>query len=190
LAQQLYEYDPDMVTSVELKIASDATLGNVQKEVKELLGDNFKVQNRYEQQESFFRIMKIEKWISYLILSFILLIAVFNIIGSLSMLIIEKEQDIITLRNMGASAKQIRDVFLYEGWLISVVGAFAGIVIGVALCLVQEYFGIISLGGDSNFIISAYPVELQLPDVALIFVTVVAMGFLAVRYPIRFIKID
>ena len=190
LAQQIYEYEPNIVTAVELKIAPSANINKVQREIKEILGDNFKVQNRYEQQENFFRIMKIEKWISYLILSFILLIAVFNIIGSLSMLIIEKEQDIITLRNMGANTKQIRNVFLYEGWLISVLGSFVGIVIGVLLCLAQQYFGIIRLGGANNFIIDAYPVEVQFTDVALIFVTVVAMGFLAVRYPVKFIKID
>ena len=188
LAQQIYEYEPNIVTAVELKIVPSANINKVQREIKEILGDNFKVQNRYEQQENFFRIMKIEKWISYLILSFILLIAVFNIIGSLSMLIIEKDQDIITLRNMGANTKQIRNVFLYEGWLISVLGSFVGIVIGVLLCLAQQYFGIISLGGANNFIIDAYPVEVQFTDVALIFVTVVAMGFLAVRYTVKFIS--
>ena len=190
LARQIYEYEPNIVTAVELKISPSANINKVQREIKEMLGDNFKVQNRYEQQENFFRIMKIEKWISYLILSFILLIAVFNIIGSLSMLIIEKEQDIITLRNMGANTKQIRNVFLYEGWLISVLGSFVGIMIGVLLCLAQQYFGIISLGGANNFIIDAYPVEVQFTDVALIFVTVVAMGFLAVRYTVKFIKIE
>ena len=190
LAQQIYEYEPNIVTAVELKISPSANINRVQKEIREILGDNFRVQNRYEQQENFFRIMKIEKWISYLILSFILLIAVFNIIGSLSMLIIEKEQDIKILRNMGANTKQIRNVFLYEGWLISVLGSFVGIVIGVLLCLIQQHFGIISLGGANNFIIDAYPVEVQFLDVALIFVTVVAMGFLAVRYPVKFIKID
>ncbi len=188
LAQKIYEYAPNEATAIELKLTSTANVNKVQKEVKKILGDGFNVQNRYEQQEDIYRIQKVEKWISYLILSFILLIAIFNIIGSLSMLIIEKERDITTLRNMGASQQQIRKIFLYEGWLISIMGAFVGVVIGVILCLLQQYFGILQLGG-SNFIIDAYPVQLQFTDIILIFATVVAMGFIAVRYPVRFIKI-
>ena len=189
LAQEIFEYSPETVTAVELKISPNANIDKVQKEIKHILGKKYDIKNRYEQQESFYRIMKVEKWISYLILSFILLIAIFNIVGSLSMLIIEKEADIITLRNMGANSEQIKSIFLYEGWLISVLGAFIGIVIGVILCLIQEYFGIIKLqGGAENFIINAYPVDLQVMDVILIFITVITMGFLAVRYPVKFIK--
>jgi ABC-type lipoprotein release transport system permease subunit len=191
MAQQLFEYGPNMVTAVELKIAPNVNVDKVQKEIKTILGKNYNVKNRYEQQESFYRIMRVEKWISYLILSFILLIAIFNIIGSLSMLIIEKQSDITTLRNMGASNKQIKSIFLYEGWLISVMGAFVGIVIGAALCLAQEFFGFIKLhGGDNNFIINAYPVDLHMTDLLLIFITVITMGFLAVTYPVKFIKVS
>jgi ABC-type lipoprotein release transport system permease subunit len=183
LAREIYEYAPHTVTAVDLKLLENADNSKVQTSVKQMLGNEFLVQNRYEQQEDYFRIMKVEKWISYLILAFILLIAVFNIIGSLSMLIIEKQSDISTLRNMGANNKQIRRIFLYEGWLISLLGAAVGIVIGVVLCLAQEIFGIVTLGnGTSEFVVNAYPVELQAIDLLVVFVTVAILGFLAVWY--------
>jgi len=191
LAQEIYEYAPNTVTSVELKLAENAKTEKVQKSVQQMLGKTFRIQNRYEQQEDYFRIMKVEKWISYFILAFILLIAVFNIIGSLSMLIIEKQADITTLRNMGANNSQIRNIFLCEGWLISLLGAAAGIVVGMALCLAQEYFGFITLGGGTNeFIINAYPVDLQIVDLAVVFVTVAIFGFWAVRYATKQLKLD
>ncbi|GHT31884.1 membrane protein [Bacteroidia bacterium] len=186
LAREIYEYAPRTVTAVDLKLLENADNSKVQTSVKQTLGNEFLVQNRYEQQEDYFRIMKVEKWISYLILAFILLIAVFNIIGSLSMLIIEKQSDISTLRNMGANNKQIRRIFLYEGWLISLLGAAMGIVIGVALCLAQEIFGIVTLGnGTSEFVVNAYPIELQAIDLLVVFVTVALLGFLAVWYAIK-----
>jgi lipoprotein-releasing system permease protein len=145
------------------------------------------VLNRYEQQSDYFRIMKIEKWMTYLILSFILLIAVFNIIGSLSMLIIDKENDIQTLRNLGADNRLIQRIFLLEGWLISVGGALLGVVLGVMLCLGQYYFGWIKLQG-SGFIIDSYPVEVVWPDLAIVLITVSVMGFLAALYPVRYLR--
>ena len=192
-ARSIFEYSPNEATSIELKVAPDVNIKKLQKEIQQTLGKQFTVQNRNEQQESFYRIMRIEKWISYLILSFILLIAIFNIIGSLSMLIIEKQTDIIVLRNLGANKKQIKSIFLFEGWLISVLGSFVGIVIGVFLCLLQEKFGLIGLQtatGNENFIINSYPVDLQFADVFLIFITVITMAFFAVRYPVKFIKIE
>jgi ABC-type lipoprotein release transport system permease subunit len=185
LAREIFEYDSVTATSVELKLVQGAKVRKVQKEIKRILGEEFNVKDRYEQQEIFFRIMKAEKWIAYFILSFILLIAIFNIIGSLSMLILEKQQDITTLRNMGANREQIRRIFLFEGWLISVLGATIGIIIGVGLCLLQQYFNIIGLGGGIDFIIDAYPVKVQFIDVMLIFITVLAMSFLSVLYPIK-----
>ena len=160
---------------------------DAQKEIRKLLGEKYNVKNRYEQQESFFKIMKIEKWIAYLIICFILLIASFNIIGSLSMLIIDKREDIQTLRNLGADNLLIKRIFLFEGWMISVVGALVGIMLGTIFCLLQEYVGIIKLG--SNYVVENYPVVTNVADVALVFVTVLVMGFLAAWYPVRYIKV-
>jgi len=189
LARQLFQYKPHIVTSVELKVSDKKDINSMKKNIINTLGSRFKVLDRFEQQEDFFRIMKVEKWITYLILSFILLIAIFNIIGSLSMLIIDKKDDILTLRNMGADQALIQRIFLYEGWLISMLGALFGLGLGTLFCLLQEHFGFITLPG-SEFIITAYPVNLQPLDLVLIFVTVSVMGFFAAYYPVKQIKID
>ncbi|MCE5332289.1 MAG: FtsX-like permease family protein [Bacteroidales bacterium] len=186
MARDLFEYDSTTVSSIELKLASGVDQLNVEKQIQKLLGNKYQVKNRYEQQESFFKIMKIEKWITYLILCFILLIASFNIIGSLSMLIIDKKADIQTLRSLGADNRLIQRIFLYEGWLISVVGAFSGLILGTLICLVQEHFGIVKLG--SGYVVDAYPVVTNFSDSLLVFVTVLLMGFLAAWYPVRYIN--
>ena len=152
------------------------------------LGERFRVLDRYEQQADTFRIMKIEKFISYLFLTFILMIACFNVIGSLSMLIIDKRDDVVTLRNLGANDRQIVRIFLFEGRLISFIGAVSGIVLGVLLCWLQQTFGLISLGASGSFIVDAYPVSVHWEDVALIFFTVLAVGFLSVWYPVRYLS--
>ncbi len=190
LARELFQYDSTFVTSVELKISDKVDFNKVKQEIQTSLGSNFKVLDRYEQQEDYFKIMKIEKWITYLILSFILLIAVFNVIGSLSMLIIDKKDDIQTLRNMGADEQLIRRIFLFEGWLISALGALVGIILGSLICILQEQFGFISLPGGVNAIVTAYPVHLEMLDVLLVFVTVLIMGFFAAWYPASKIKIE
>lgn len=186
LARKLFEYDGNTVSAVELKLADGANSDNVQKQIQTIVGNRFQVKNRYQQQESFFKIMKIEKWITYLILCFILLIASFNIIGSLSMLIIDKKADIMTLRNLGADNQTIKRIFLFEGWMISAVGAIVGIALGAGLCLLQETFGFLKLG--SGYVVEAYPVVTNLMDMLLVFVTVLIMGFLAAYYPVRYIK--
>jgi len=186
LARDLFEYQKTTVSAVELKLAKGSDQVNVQKQIKTLLGDKFQVKNRYEQQESFFKIMKIEKWITYLILCFILLIASFNIIGSLSMLIIDKKADIQTLRNLGADNQLIKRIFLFEGWLISGVGALVGIGLGALLCLLQQYFGLLRLG--TGYVVDAYPVVTNAMDLLLVFGTVLIMGFLAAYYPVRYIR--
>lgn len=186
LARELFEYEKTKVTSIELKLANGVDHEKVQKQIQTLLGDRYQVKNRYEQQESFFKIMKIEKWFTYLILCFILLIASFNIIGSLSMLIIDKKEDIETLRNLGANNQLIRRIFLFEGWLISGVGAISGIGLGALLCLLQQYFGILKLG--TGYVVDAYPVQTNVTDLLLVLVTVLVMGFLAAYYPVRYIR--
>lgn len=186
LARELFEYNSATVSSLELKIAADADFRKTQQQIQTLLGNKYNVKDRYQQQESFFSIMKIEKWITFLILSFILLIASFNIIGSLSMLIIDKKNDIETLRNIGANNRLIKQIFLFEGWMISATGAIIGIIIGVGITLAQQHFGLLKLG--SGYVVDAYPVVLQFTDAVLVFVTVVVMGWLAAWYPVRYIS--
>jgi len=186
LARELFDYEKTKVSSIELKLANSVDHEVIQKQIQLMLGKEYKVKNRYEQQESFFKIMKIEKWFTYLILCFILLIASFNIIGSLSMLIIDKKGDIETLRNLGANNQLIKRIFLFEGWMISLVGAVSGIALGTFLCLLQQYFGILKLG--SGYVVNAYPVQTNVMDLLLVFGTVLVMGFLAAYYPVRYIR--
>lgn len=186
LARELFEYDSTMVSFVELKITPTVNQKKVQKTIADILGQKYRVKNRYEQQESFFKIMQIEKWITFLILSFILLIAVFNIIGSLSMLIIEKKADISTLRSLGADDSLIKRIFLLEGWFISFVGAVIGIFLGTIISLAQQHFGFLKLG--KGYIVDAYPVVTSFTDVMLVFITVLIMGMFAALYPVKYIN--
>ncbi|MBP3553546.1 MAG: FtsX-like permease family protein [Bacteroidaceae bacterium] len=186
-ARRLFDYDTE-ITSLELKLKEGTNTGTVQRKIQQLLGADFRVQNRYEQQADVFRIMEIEKLISYLFLSFILLVACFNIIGSLSMLIIDKKEDAKTLRNLGADNRLIVRIFFTEGCLISLIGALIGIVGGIGLCLLQEHYGLIALGAQGGFVVDAYPVSVQVGDVVLIFVTVLAIGCLSVWYPVKYLS--
>jgi lipoprotein-releasing system permease protein len=147
------------------------------------------VLDRFEQQADTFKIMQIEKIIAYLFLTFILVVACFNIIGSLSMLIIDKKDDVVTLRNLGATDKQISRVFLFEGRLISLIGAVIGILLGLLLCWLQQRYGLVSMGSSSGtFVVNAYPVSVHYSDVLVVFLTVVAVGWLAVWYPVRYLS--
>ncbi len=177
------------VSAVELRLKPDASLSSVKSKIASMLGDEFLVQDRYEQQADVFRIMEIEKLISYLFLTFILMIACFNVIGSLSMLILDKKEDVVTLRNLGADDRLIRRIFLFEGRLISLFGALIGIVLGLGLCFIQQKFGLITLGGGGGqFIVDAYPVSVHFWDVVLVFVTVLSVGFFSVWYPVRYLS--
>ena len=159
----------------------------MKKKLSATLGDGFKVLDRYEQQADTFKIMEVEKLISYVFLTFILLIASFNIIGSLSMLIIDKRDDIKTLHNLGATNRDITRIFMIEGWLISLSGALTGIALGVGLCLLQQQYGLLKFGNSAgSYIVEDYPVRLMAGDVALIFVTVLIICALSVWYPIRY----
>jgi lipoprotein-releasing system permease protein len=176
-----------MLSSLELRLKPGSRFNAVKDEIRELCGSKFVVKDRFEQQDDTFKIMKIEKLIAYIFLTFILMVACFNIIGSLSMLIIDKKDDVVTLRNLGASDKQIVRIFLFEGRIISAIGAVIGIVIGLLLCWAQQQFGLVALGSSSgSFIINAYPVSVHPEDIILIFVTVLIVGFLAVWYPVRY----
>lgn len=177
------------VSAVELKLKPGVDIDRAKAEIRQLLGPHFKVNDRYEQQEDVFRIMEVEKLIAYLFLTFILLIACFNIVGSLSMLMIEKKDDVATLRTLGATDGQITRIFLFEGRLIATFGAVLGILAGLGLCLLQQQFGFISLGDSSgSFVVEAYPVSVYAVDIAVVFVTVLLVGYAAVWYPVRYLS--
>jgi lipoprotein-releasing system permease protein len=186
-ARRLLNYTTE-VSAIELKLIPTAGIPSVKAKIASIVGDDYLVSTRYEQQADMFHIMEIEKLISYLFLTFILMIACFNVIGSLSMLILDKKEDVITLHNLGADNRLISRIFLFEGWMISFFGALAGIVLGIALCFIQQKFGIITMGTNGGFVISTYPVSVQASDVGLIFITVLAIGFLSVWYPVRYLS--
>ncbi|MBM6662173.1 FtsX-like permease family protein [Marseilla massiliensis] len=176
-----------MVSALELRLKPGTDFDAAKEKIRQMAGGKYTVKDRFEQQEDTFRIMKIEKLIAYIFLTFILAVACFNIIGSLSMLIIDKKADVATLRNLGASDKQIVRIFLFEGRMISAIGAVLGIAVGLLLCWLQQTYGLVGLGRSSgSFIIDAYPVSVHPEDVALIFVTVLAVGFIAVWYPVHY----
>ena len=177
---------PGMISSLELKLKHGADIDKVKRKLTKELGNKYIVMDRYEQQEDTFKIMKIEKLISYIFLTFILMIACFNIIGSISMLIIDKKNDAMTLRNLGATEHQIANIFMIEGRMISLVGAIIGIVLGLSLCLIQQHFGIIKFGQSAgSYIIDSYPVSVHVTDIIIVFVTVLIVGLISVWYPVR-----
>ena len=187
-AQKLFDRE-GMVSSVELKLKEGLKTDKVKEQLKAQLGERFKVEDRYEQQNDVFRVMRIEKLISYLFLSFILLVACFNIIGSLSMLMIDKRQDIQTLRSLGANDSQICTIFRLEGHIISLAGALLGLVLGGVLCWIQQEYGIVRMGdSEGSFIIDTYPVSVYWTDILLVLVTVLAVGWLAIWYPVRYLS--
>ena len=185
-ARRIFETQ-GMLSSLELRLKPGSNFDAAKAEMQKIAGDDFYVKDRFEQQDETFKIMKIEKLIAYVFLTFILIVACFNIIGSLSMLIIDKKDDVVTLRNLGASDKVITRIFLFEGRLISAIGALIGIAIGLLLCWIQQTYGIVKLGSSSgSFVVNAYPVSVHPEDILLIFLTVLIVGFLAVWYPVRY----
>ena len=175
-----------MLSSLELRLKPGSNLDKVKAEIKQIAGDQYKVLDRYEQQDDTFKIMSIEKFFAYIFLTFILVIASFNIVGSISMLIIDKKGDATILRNLGATDKQIIRIFLFEGRMIAVIGAVAGVLIGLLFCGLQQTYGFVHLGdSEGSFIVNAYPISVHYTDVAFVFVTVITVGWLAVWYPVR-----
>ena len=175
-----------MVTSLKLKLKPGADLNAVKRRMQEVADGRFRVLDRFEQQADTFRIMQIEKVLAYLFLTFILMVACFNIIGSLSMLIIDKKADIQTLRNLGASNRTTARIFLFEGRMISAIGAVIGILLGLLLCWLQQQFGLVSMGESSGtFVVNAYPVSVHYGDVFIVLVTVLVVGWVAAWYPVR-----
>ena len=187
-AREIFGRDSIEASSLELKSVEGTDIDKLKSRIKETLGNGFKVEDRYEQQAEIFKIMTIEKFISYLFLSFILLIACFNVIGSLSMLILDKKRDMETLRSLGANDKLISGIVIIEGSMISILGAFTGIVLGVVVCLLQEKYGIINVGDAAGgLVVDSYPVDIVTSDVAVVFVTVIAVGLVAMGIPVNYL---
>ena len=183
-ARSIFRREANEATSMELKLKEGANAAKARKEIEKILGGEYLVQDRYEQQESIYKVMQVEKLISYIFLTFILMVACFNIIGSLAMLIIEKRENMKTLSGLGAENKTIANIFVFEGAIISAMGAAIGIVAGVALSLAQQHFGLISLG-DGAMIVESYPVKIVTSDVVMTFFTVIAVGFVTVWLPVK-----
>lgn len=186
-AQELFQMD-GRVSAIEVGLTKGTSEDDVKAEISRVVGNNFAVKTQFEQHELFYRVMQSEKWAIFFILAFILIIASFNILGSLSMLIIDKKADIAILQSMGANQKLIRTIFLFEGWMISLAGAFFGIILGVIICWIQITYGILKIPNEGSFIFSAYPVQIRVADLFVIFLLVTGIGFLAAWYPIRFIS--
>ena len=185
-ARTLFQREGQL-SKLELKLKQGVSIADAKKQIQQIAGNSFHVLDRYEQQADTFNIMKIEKLMAYFFLTFILVVACFNIIGSLSMLIIDKQKDAATLRALGARDSLIKRIFLFEGWMISIIGAILGVALGLLLCLLQQQFGLVSLGQSSGaFVVDAYPVSVHYSDVLLIFITVIIVGFISVLYPVRY----
>lgn len=177
VARNLFDYEQE-ASAVEIKVSQDAEVSSVIKSIKKCLPSGYVVKDRLMQNQESFRMINVEKWVSFLLLAFILMIATFNVIGALTLLIVEKQDSIEVFRSMGANNKQIVNIFVAESWIISAVGALGGVILGVTLCLVQQFFGIIRLNGDAaTLVVSAYPVQVQVSDIVTVFVLVLVVGF-------------
>ena len=188
-ARRLFDQD-GMLSSLQIRLKPGSDLGAVKQQMREIVGSKYKVLDRFEQQSDTFNIMQIEKVLAYVFLTFILMVACFNIISSLSMLIIDKKADAATLRNLGATDRQIRSIFLFEGRIISAIGAVVGILLGLLLCWLQQEFGLVHMGDSAgSFVVNAYPVSVHYDDVAIVFVTVLLIGWGAAWIPTRKLKV-
>lgn len=190
LTRRLLDYDSTEVTALQVGMNEAYSIKQTKREIATVLGDGYVLQDRFEQQEDFFRILRVEKLLTALLLIFILLIATFNGIGSLSMLIIDKQQDIRTLSHLGASDGMIRKVFVLEGWMVNTLGAIGGLIVGLGVCLLQEHFGLLKLGNGSEYVLNAYPVAVQGWDIALVSAVVLVLGAVSSWIPVRKINIE
>lgn len=178
-----------MLSSLQIRLKPGSDLNAVKRHMQDIVGSHYNVLDRFEQHADTFRIMQIEKVLAYVFLTFILIVACFNIISSLSMLIIEKKSDTMTLSHLGASDRQITRIFLYEGRIISTIGAVVGIALGLLLCWLQQTYGFMHLGDSSgSFVVNAYPVSVHYWDVFWVFVTVLAVGWTAAWIPVRYVR--
>lgn len=188
LTRRLLDYSANEVSALQIGLVEGYSTKNAKREISSVLGEGYLLQDRYEQQEDFFKILRIEKLLTALLLVFILLIATFNGIGALSMLILDKQQDIRTLSHLGADDKMIRRVFMFEGWISTALGAFAGLIIGLVVCLLQEHLGLLKLGNGAEYIVSSYPVAVQGWDIVLVVIVVLLLGAISSWIPTRKLK--
>ena len=188
-ARRLLDYT-DEVTGIEIRLDRNANSANIQEQIATLAGPGFRIQNRFQQQEVLYKIMKSEKWAVFLILTFILIVASFNVTGSLTMLILDKQKDIGILRSLGAKDATIKQIFFLEGLLISLTGAFSGLLLGLLVCFLQQKFGLVKLQGGGSFIISAYPVKMIATDFLYVFITIGIIGTAAAWLPVKRINIS
>ncbi len=185
-ARKLFGYTSE-ISAIEVRLADGADVSRAKQSLQAIMGDAFTVKDRYEQQEATFKVIEIEKFVTYLFLCFILMVACFNIISSVSMLILDKRDNAATLRSLGATDGMVSRIFIYEGNLIALFGALVGLVLGIILCLLQQQFGFIGLG-DGQFVVNAYPVRVQFTDVILVLVSVLLVSALSVWLPIRLLN--
>lgn len=190
LARRLLDYETTEVTALQVGVAEGYSIRRAKRDIATILGEGYLIQDRYEQQEDFFRILRVEKFLTTLLLVFILLIATFNGIGSLSMLIIDKQQDIRTLSHLGASNDMIREIFMLEGWMVNTLGALGGVIVGLGTCLLQEHLGLLKLGNGTEYVVSAYPVAVQPGDIAFVCIIVLILGVISSWIPARKINIQ
>ena len=188
LTRRLLDYASTEVTALQVGIAKGYSIKKAKREIANILGEGYLIQDRYEQQEDFFRILRVEKLLTTLLLVFILLIATFNGIGSLSMLIIDKQQDIHTLSHLGASDSMLQKIFMLEGWMVNALGALGGLVIGLGICLLQEHFGLLKLGNGAEYVVSAYPVAVQTADLVIVCIIVLTLGAISSWIPARKVR--
>ena len=185
--RRLLEYDSTEMTA--LMVSTQGNIKQAKRAIAQVLGEGYNIHDRYEQQKDFFRILRVEKLLTSLLLAFILLIATFNGIGALSMLIIDKKNDIRILSHLGANEQLIKRIFLFEGWLVNAIGAIGGVVVGLTICLLQEHFGLLKLGNGVEYVISAYPVAVQGWDILLVIGIIWILSLISVWIPVRRIKI-
>jgi lipoprotein-releasing system permease protein len=187
-ARRLLDYSNE-VTSIEIRLAKGADSKSIQQKITTMVGPEFRVQNRFQQQEVLYKIMKTEKWAVFLILTFILIVASFNVVGSLTMLILDKQKDIGILRSLGARDATIKQIFFLEGLLITLTGAIAGLLLGLLVCFVQLKFGLVKLQGGGSFIMDSYPVQMMLTDFVYVFITIALIGIASAWLPVKRISV-
>jgi lipoprotein-releasing system permease protein len=185
--RRLLEYDSTEMTA--LMVSTHGNIKQAKRAIAQVIGEGYNIHDRYEQQKDFFRILRVEKLLTSLLLAFILLIATFNSIGALSMLIIDKKNDIRILSHLGANEQLIKRIFLFEGWLVNAIGAIGGVVVGLTICLLQEHFGLLKLGNGVEYVISAYPVAVQGWDILSVIAIVLILSLISVWIPVRKIKV-
>lgn len=181
--QELTTYPNGEISALEIRLAATANVEAVQKQITEIMGEEFEVKNRYQQDEALYKITNMEKWFAFIVFAFTLVLVAFNMVGALWMLVLEKKEDIATLKAMGADSKLVRNIFLAEGFVLSLIGVSLGCVLAIILCLVQQEYGLVKLAGSDEFIVTYYPVDMYWLDFVQVIFTVLTIGGIAAWIP-------